>query len=170
MPLITSYFSRATAEEAAEQATRGFEEIRHSIEWEKAQKLSEDGLRAQRLREQATERQRRRRKRLKESEIKLGLRESGTLRKLKPMQLRNPSPDPPTPSHSETHIYPDTNKPKKRRAPRTNWYGPVYWTAVCGVVKNVGFSSPQTIVHNLHVGLRQIRRRSQALKSELGDP
>ncbi|KAG8725708.1 hypothetical protein FRC10_007930, partial [Ceratobasidium sp. 414] len=69
---------------------------------QKAQQLSKDGARVQRLRESASERQGRCRQQLKEAEIKLGLRNPGTLWLIKPMQLRNPLPDPLVPtSHAD---------------------------------------------------------------------
>ncbi|KAG8702955.1 hypothetical protein FRC09_004440 [Ceratobasidium sp. 395] len=125
MPPITSYFSRATPEQAAEQSARGFEEIRHSIQWQKARKLTEDGAKAERQREAATERQKRRRQQLKEAEIKLGLRHPGTLRKIKPVVLRDSSPNlpvlpPPANLDGDTEKKAVPRRKRRRRAPRTN--------------------------------------------------
>ncbi|KAG9075552.1 hypothetical protein FS749_012769 [Ceratobasidium sp. UAMH 11750] len=85
MPLITSYFSVATPEEAAEQATCEFERIRHASRWDKARKAAEDATKSERARQLATDRQRRRRLCLKEAEAQHGLRDRETLQRIKPM-------------------------------------------------------------------------------------
>ncbi|KAG8780155.1 hypothetical protein FRC12_023375 [Ceratobasidium sp. 428] len=153
MPPITSYFSVATPEQAAEQASRGFEQIQHHIRWEKAHKISDDAAKAQHIRESANERQQRRRLRLKQSEAHLGLRDRETLRKVKPMKLQSPPSDSPgTPAPVNVDPAAKAVPVKRRRAPRTNWYEPTRWTLIATAAKRVGFSSPQGIVHQLQVG------------------
>ncbi|QRV95115.1 DDE superfamily endonuclease [Ceratobasidium sp. AG-Ba] len=148
MPLITSYFSVATPDEAAEQATRGFEQIRHATQLENARKASDDLAKIDRQRQNATEQQQRRRLRLKQSEVKFGLRDPATLQKIKPLQLRSPAADSPTASSTDQGTLPP---PVKRRAARTNWYSPAFWPHINGSTKRVGFSA-RGIVREVKLG------------------
>ncbi|QRV95133.1 DDE superfamily endonuclease [Ceratobasidium sp. AG-Ba] len=148
MPLITSYFSVATPDEAAEQATRGFEQIRHATQLENARKASDDLAKIDRQRQNATERQQRRRLRLKQSEVKFGLRDPATLQKIKPLQPRSPAADSPTASSTDQGTLPP---PVKRRAARTNWYSPAFWPHINGSTKRVGFSA-RGIVREVKLG------------------
>ncbi|QRV92686.1 hypothetical protein RhiJN_20704 [Ceratobasidium sp. AG-Ba] len=150
MSLITSYFSVATPEQAAEQATRGFEQIRHRSQWEKAQQIANDGAQAERIREAAAERQRRRRLRLRKSEAKLGLRDRETLKKVKPMNLHSSPTD--SPVVSPVDPGPVSKAVPAKRRPRTNYFEPVRWKLVVASAKRVGFSSPQQLTHQLKVG------------------
>lgn len=81
--MITNYFSKATPEEAAEQATRGFEAIRHSSAWERARKEASHLDQARRERELAAARQRDFRRKKYQTDAKLGLRDPKTFRLVK---------------------------------------------------------------------------------------
>ncbi|CAE6439180.1 unnamed protein product [Rhizoctonia solani] len=117
---ISSYFPRITPEQAAEQASRQVELIQHERQARQARKQLDGEKRSLKVKQDATRRQQRKRQREKESEVKLGLRDPQTLRKIKVMQLRQESPEPGDPHPT----------PSKRRTPRTNYYEPTRWKIV----------------------------------------
>lgn len=73
---ITQHFSRATSEEAAEQATRGFEEIRRDAIMSRAEKEISTMKKEEKARLLNSERQRQFRKRRQMDEIAAGTRDS----------------------------------------------------------------------------------------------
>lgn len=81
--MITNYFTKATPLEAAEQATRGFEAIRHSISWQKAREKANHLQRQTHEKELAAARQQKCRRKKWEADAKLGLRDPKTLQKIK---------------------------------------------------------------------------------------
>lgn len=83
MTLITQFFSPITPEQAAEQATRDSERSRQSTRWLNAQKIIDQSKRVEREKQMNLVRQQRHRLRVKEAEVKQGLRDPQTLRKLK---------------------------------------------------------------------------------------
>ncbi|KAG8774335.1 hypothetical protein FRC12_002044 [Ceratobasidium sp. 428] len=150
MTLITSFFPVVSSAEAAELAAQQSAKLEQTTRWCKARQAVEDQARSERERQSAAERQRKRRDRLKKSEVLLGLRDRETLRKVKPMKLQQPSPDPLVIDPSATNA---ANPPgsTKCRAARTNYFEPVRWTLIDRAARLHKFS-PQAIVRELIVG------------------
>lgn len=170
MPLITSYFSVASLELAAEQCTQGFEEIWHSIWWQKVQDSSQAAAKVQHEQSLAAEQQRQYCLKAKKAEVAEGLQDPKTLCKIKVilqhslllllilcflqlMKLGSSS------AIGSTTVAPSVQDidlsvlPAKQKCTKCiNWYDPMCWAIITKAVQHTGFSSLQAIVHKLQKG------------------
>lgn len=83
MPQITNYFHKATPEEVADQSAQSSESIRQFRAWNSAQKQSDSLGKAKREKSLSAARQQKFRLKQREMDVKLGLRDPVTHRKIK---------------------------------------------------------------------------------------